>query len=551
MPTYSTVQLDSYRAVRIVPGNDTVTVLASGTTYYSQTEGVSSTRNDGTIVAGGQFTVTAPTYFLSSSTGTLRVTRTTPTVSTISDRYAVGIRQVAADRIRLLYPLGSERFWGVDLWQTTGLPGAGGISGYVAPNILSRAAIYEPYQQVGSYTRTGTWGSKTTQALASGGGYYFSTTAGDTITATVPAGTTRLGVRTVAASNAGFAKVTGVNANRLPTAAQLVANGRLSSLGALDPTDRILDLYAAASDPTTTIDYDRHFIIADGPNLGGSTVTLTVVAEKNFASSANRLYISDNPFTYSTVATTRGTNGASLLASTRICSQLDSAYEYAHEIGVPGTPTFVGNVHGYESQTALAVVVDDVSQTLSAGDQLWGNRVTIVRDTQLYHPSVGSGNTAVANVKTTYALSALGLDVSWRLTPLQSLTFSRSYSMMFPGDGGVYSTAIVGGASYALGANDNTFKGQSQADYAQLVGSDTGGMTITNTLTMLDRALSVNNFSQSAVVNTAVEDRTPTNANVGNVKKIYVARVHTTGGPLSATTSTILFSAGRYTVATS
>ncbi len=467
--------------------------------------------------------------------------------------YAVAIKQVATDRLRLLYALGSERFWGVDLWQTASLPGAGGISGYVAPNMLSRAAIYEPFLNMGSgaVTRTGTFVGPTAQALASGGSYYYSTTVGDKITATIPAGATKVGLRTVPASNAGlFVPVIGgdrTRANRLPTAAQLVASGRLAALGALNATDRVLDLYSAASDAATTIDYDRHFILADGAGLGGQTIELVVVAEKNFASAANRGYVSLDPFTYAKATTSRGTGGASLLATTRLLSHLDSAYEYAHEVGIPGTPTFIGNVHGYETQTGLAVLADGRVVTLSVGDTLWANRIDLTRDTNLYHPAVGSGNTVIGSVKTFYTLRSLGLDVVHRTSWAQAVTLTRDYPMMFPGDGGLLTFAVINGTSYPLGANDGSYKGQVPTTLAQTIGAD-GGLAIVLTLSIIDQALSVDNFALSAPMYTAAEDRAPVDANVGNVKKIYVTRVHTTGGPLALASGAVQFSAGRYTV---
>jgi hypothetical protein len=472
-----------------------------------------------------------------------------------STLWPVAVRQVASDRLRLFESLGSERFWGIDLWQTTGLPGAGGISGYVAPHILSRAAIYEPFVQLGAFARNGSgWGSHTVQAAASGGGYYFSTTVGDTVTATIPANATKVGLRSPAVSNAGFARVRiagdPTRANRLSTAQQLVDSGRLAGLGTLAPTDRILDLYAAASDAATTADYDRHFILADlsggGSALAGNSITLEVLAEKNFASTGTRLYIADDPFTYATAVTTHGTYGANLLPTTRLLSHLDSAYEYAHEVGIPGTLTFIGNVHGYETETAFTVAIDGRSLTLAVGETVWGNRIDVSRDTNLYHPAVGAGNTVIGAVKTFYTMSSLGLDVYHRTTWAQAVTLNRDYTMMFPGDGPLFSSANVAGSTYTLGANDGSYKGQVAAALAKVTGTD-GGLTIVHQLAILDPQLSVDSFALSAPMNTAVEDRTPTNANVGNIKKIYVARVHT-GSPLAVASGTVQHSTGNYRV---
>lgn len=425
---------------------------------------------------------------------------------------------------------------------------------------LNTSAIYRPFLSVDSedaaVTRTGAgWSALQVQAAAYGGSYRYSTTAGDKQSWTSPAGTTRVGLRTAALANGGIHKVTidgdATLANRLQTAQQMVDRGRLASSalvangGTLSPTDRVLDTFASATAPTTTLDYDRHVPIADNLTAGAHTVELTVTGYQNTAATGARGSVS--AFTYATASTTRGTPNAELLVATRIASQLNSAWEYAHEFNVSGgAATFIGNVHGYEAQTAFAVTVDGRSFTGTVGEIAWGDRVEIVRDSSLRHPNSGAGATNVATVRTYYRVDERGMDIVHRTTWLVAGTLSRSYAAMFPLDGGLFSTAqLVGAASTPtldMTVNDGTYRGGLAADGAQAMG---GG--IVAKVVLIDRALSVDNFAQAAPLNVSVEDRVPASVNTGDLSKLYIVRVGPTT-PVTTSNGMVMFSAARYTV---
>jgi hypothetical protein len=237
------------------------------------------------------------------------------------------------------------------------------------------------------------------------------------------------------------------------------------------------------------------------------------------------------------------------LPTTRLLSHLDSAYEAATEVVLSAVTLFIKNVHGWASQTGFVTQVDGRTVTLSVGETLWGNRVDLVRDCALYHSAVGGSptSTSIGAERTWYTLTPLGLDVTHRTTWSQAVSITRDYAGMFPCDGDTLTTGSVAGVSYSLAANDGSYKGQQAVPTAQVSGTD-GGVAITATLTCADPVLSVDNWSRSAPMHMAVEDRTPTNVNVGNLSKIYSSRIHTGGGAVAVPSGAVQFSSHRYQV---
>lgn len=527
----------------------------------------------------------------------------------VGPTYAVAAAKIASDRLRLYRKIATEKFLGVDMLSIFGLGGTAtgtttnasnqvtlvsnlgiangdAITGTGIPagttvtagggtatltlsanatasasgvtltfthpvHQIERMAIYEPFvTDTSTVTRTGTWTGPTANAGASGGGYYYSTTAGDKASATIPTGATKVGVRTAMVSNGGFLKVViggdATRANLLPTAQSLVTDGRLAALGALNATDRILDTYALNRAPLTTLDPDRHFPVADGAGLGGATIELYAVAEKNVASSANRSYVATRPFTYQKSTTTRGTPGAQLLPVTRILSEFQTAVEYAFQADPTGSnPIFVGNIHGYEVQAAAepTVLVDGRAVTLTTGEIVWGDRVEVVRDTALRHPNAGSGATSIATMRTLYRATEQGLDIVWSMLGASSFTMKTAYAGMFPTDGRSFTSGEVAGVTYALTANNGTMNGQAQVAEASV----TDGAYVA-TLELLDVPLSVDNFANASPTCMSIEDRTPSNVNSGNLSKIYATRIGTASAGVAVVSGTQMHSAFRLTV---
>lgn len=461
---------------------------------------------------------------------------------------------LGADTYRLYRRLRGEMYASVDLLQPPSLPGGENLV-----NQLQAAQIVMPWLSVDSedesVVRSGeSWTSKTSQSLAYGGSYRYATTAGDKATWTTPDNVTRIGCRPPVVSNAGMVKVVidgdATLANLLPTAEELVENGRLKELGSLEASDRILDLYSLASSPLATVDYDRHFAIADGLEAGEHTVELVTLEEKNVASSANRNYIGG--FTYATAETGRTTEGAELLEYARLLSEYFSASEYAHKLRYEAEESFIGSIHGYEKQGGLTVYVDGVEQSLEAGDEVFGGIVEVVRETTLQHPK--SGEEDVANVVTIYRLSAdseRDLEVLHRTEWLKTGELTLDYPLMLPLDGPIFRRGALDSEAteYDLTEDEGGTHGLAEQEKARMWDnrspSGLQGKALAS-LTILNNETTTDGWAQSNPAYLYIEDRTPTNVNAGNLSKIYVTRVGSEGEPVSVENGTIQAARGRY-----
>lgn len=447
------------------------------------------------------------------------------------------LTRVSASKYQLAYRLGGQEYARWDLLSMTTNPGG------LALHQLHQSAIDMPWLSVDeggagvAFTGAG-WASATTQAAAYGGTYRHNPTgaAGDFVTFTPATGASRVGIRACVAINCGIAlvEVDGdkTRANRLPTAQALVDLGRLASSaliaggGTLNPTDRVLDTHPLASSPETTVDYDRHFAIADGLDPAVShTVKITITAYKNAASSGTRLYVGG--FTHATPTTTLDTAGTALLPVRRLLTQMGSAYEYAHQITASGTAAFIGNIHGYDTQTALTVYQDGGVVVMTDGQILRGQAFELVRESALRHPSTGATNLAL--VTTNYRLTSDGLWVTHSTTWQGTYTVNRSYPAMLPVDGFTFTVGSLDAApvDYALTANAGAYQGQIKAatGYVWEPAGQLGAL-----MHLPNPEQSTAAWAESAGMFAAIEDRTPTSVNAGNLSKIYVARV----GPESA-----------------
>lgn len=457
--------------------------------------------------------------------------------------YAVAIQRVAADHIRIFQSLGDELLWGVDMTKPSGLPGAPSPT----PMQLGQSALYRPMlRSADPFTRTGTWSSATSQSAAPGGEYRYSTVAGDFYEATIPPGTVCVGWDGPVLNNGGMLRVTlsdGLVADGLPTAQELVNRGTLAALGTLAPTDRILDLYSGSSAPSNTFDYARHWLVASNESLGGKTIRFTVLAETNISTVANRGYVAKDGLTYATTSTNRGTIGAKLRPTKRILSQYGSAWEGATSLTIGASTVFIRNVHGYEDEDTFIVEVDGQPASTTIGDLQWAKRIVVTRDTSLRHPGADSGATDIASVRTTYTMSELGLDVAHKTRWLQAATIVRDYPVMFPTDGNIYRFGRIGSQSYDLSVNGGLFNGQVPAEAVGVFDDRDGVICRVN---LLDTALTVGDWAQSAPTYAAIEDRVPT-PNNGNLSKIYMARVGV-DSPAAVVAGDLNHSAARYSV---
>ena len=459
------------------------------------------------------------------------------------------IRRISATKYQVSQRIGGQQWARFDFLASSAMPSPP-PGGHTLLQ-LNQSAIDMPWLSVdhldASVTLSATgWSGNTAQALAYGGSYnQNNATVGAYVEWTAPVGAVRVGTRTVAVSNEGVALVTidgdATRANLLPTAQALVTAGKLASSalvangGTLNPTDRVLDLYSAASAPTSIIDYDRHYALADGLAPGSAhVVRLTLTGYKNTASSDIRLYVSG--FTYGTTTTTSDTATAELLPAVRTLSQFDSAYEYAHEFAISGATNYqyVGNIHGYDKGVTFRVYVDGEEVTLADGDQRTGS-LAIVRTSELYHPDATT--TKQADVATTYRFGAAGMTVEWRTVwAVTGAKVRRCYPAMFPLNGDTFTVGSLAHApvDYALTANAGTYFGKLASDTCY-VWEPSG--TCAALLHIPDLEKTVGNWGDNAAdILAAIEDRVPINVNLGNLSKLYITRQGSVG-PLATTTA--------------
>lgn len=390
---------------------------------------------------------------------------------------SVVVRCEATELYRLFVALNDSCWWGVDLHQVTSTPGSYALHQIAC--MYGAAPMLSVADGDGSITRSGSWSGSTSNANAYNDAYRQTSTTGDYVEFATPSSTVRVGLRAVHTSNAGICKVT-VNgdatlANLLPTAQDLVNQGVLASSalvangGSLSPTDRVLDQYRSTNN---NVRFDTVTGIVDGLTAGSHTVRLTNTGYRNTSASDDRLYMSG--FSYATVSTTVDTVGADLLPLEYLTPPYDcgSAFEFAHEtVPSSGSYTFLGNIHGYETQDSLTVYVDGQSRSMSAGDEISGTTVDVVRVSHLRHPDYGSGSSNLADVTTVYRMSPSGLDVSWKATWLASATVRSSYPAMQPLSSLTFTKASVANddvtSDYSLTAHDGSFliKKRSEAGY--------------------------------------------------------------------------------------
>lgn len=410
---------------------------------------------------------------------------------------------------------------------------------------LNQSAVDLPWLSVdhtdASVTLSATgWSGNTANANSYGGSYnQNNATVGSYVEWVAPVGAVRVGTRTVAAVNEGIHLVTidgdRTRANLLPTAQQLVTAGKLPAAalvangGTFNPTDRVIDQFSGASSPTSVIDYDRHFALADGLDPATAhTVRITMSGYKNVLASDIRLYTSG--FTYGRTDTTHTTAGAQLLPATRVLSEYDSAYEYAHDYTPPGVSSyvFVGSVHGYEKPATFRVYVDNEEVTLTNGERRYG-AITVVRTSELYHPSATT--TKQADITTVYRLGAAGLTIEHETVwAVSGGKMKRSYPAMFPVNGGSFTKGSMTYAAtdYDLSANAGAYIGRVKSDTVYMW--EPAG-TIGALVHIPDLEKSVQNWADNAaIIYASIEDRAPDTVNTGNLSKAYITR-QGEGGP--------------------
>lgn len=396
---------------------------------------------------------------------------------------------------------------------------------------LQALSVIAPMQSLGyddvSVTSTGTW-TLGANAGAFNGKYTYSTAAGTSKTFTSPAGVTALGVRLPQLTNGGLYFLVSIDgdttrADACPTAQGEVTAGRLASSvliangGTLNPTDRVFNSYSPTSGAST---YDERIGLASGLSPAAHTVALTNTGYAVGGLASQRAYLSG--FAYATSSSQPADAGAVQISVATLCN-VGSAWEHALQVLPVGatTPTFVGNIHGYEVEDAFAVSIDGAAANLTDGQIVAAAMdVSITRTGHLLHPDTGS--MVVADTLVVYTMGRYGLTVDDTITPSANAgTLSRAYAMM-PLSGALATTAVPftgaglldypGGPLTFTGSNGDSYYGSSKSAAAWAWGGDWGALMFMPTIE------SYNNDWTLAYPFTRWEDRN------GTVTKVYMPR---------------------------
>lgn len=253
-----------------------------------------------------------------------------------------------------------------------------------------------------SVTKVGTWAASA-NAAAYNGTNLQSSTAGDTMTATVTGHT--LILRCMTTTNAGFATVSidgdFTAATRLPAVTQTEVDAGWFLTG--DIGKRYLETYSVLTYE------DEHFVLAEGLTDTAHTVVVRVQGTRRSTSSANRVYVS--AFAAATSGTLLTDSNASM-GYTRDVTNLRtgsnfSAMDIVSEYAPSSSPTnfqFLGNNHGHETLVSQQWLVDGAASTPASGAYVSGREIKHELKTDLTHPDTGA--TVVATKRTSYVARA-------------------------------------------------------------------------------------------------------------------------------------------------
>lgn len=433
--------------------------------------------------------------------------------------------------------LGAQVWCRTTLASEAGLPGGGNLVRRITGTGVGSASvdIAVPTLYVddtdGSIAYTGTGWESISNAGAYGGAYQRPTTSGAKATWTTPDATTRVGIDYVKVSSAGIAKVTidgsTTAANLLPTAQQLVDAGAPNTIlvangGPFAPTDRVLDMYAAASS------YRNKQWLADDLAAGVHTVVISMTTAKQSASSDSRIYV--DAFFYGTPALTPDTSSAVMVPLAQV-----TEYSTTSEYAILSGATWFGGSHGYEVETALSFTIDGVSTAPADGATSTGTQLIATRTTNLFHPDYASGASPVATTSLTYTVDQAGMHVQGSINWLGSLPIARAYIGMLTANGNLLKKYLATNlaSSLTLTTNDGGLYGASRSLAAWLwdAGDVSSGPGRAASLVLVSPQ-SVNNWlhSDGAAASPRlmfVEDRT---SGTGYGHKVYPTRVAPSSG---------------------
>lgn len=353
--------------------------------------------------------------------------------------------------------------------------------------------------------------------------------AGLTATWTSPATATDVLLVTSTSTNGGLGKVTidgsATAANQLMTAQQVVDNGwypntiLVANGGTLNPTDRVVEFNSASLVAST------NFLLATGLAAAAHSVVITSTAYYRIGKTATDIRV--NVFGFGSASGQKLATAGTTATQVEAISTVASAWEYALKtrITAGGTSEFLGNVHGYETETAAVIKIDGVTTTVTDGSIVFPREaVTYTRTTWLSHPD--SAGAKVADVVTAYTLTRNGLSVEVTVTWAVSGWLDTAYLMMpLAGkNAGVQAFDRIdllenaAGPVTLTGAEGTVYKGRSKSAAAwawQSQGKHAVAIWADDVLGY------TNNWSSAGVIESSFEDRG------GILTKLYLAKVAT------------------------
>ena len=375
--------------------------------------------------------------------------------------------------------------------------------------------------------------------------------AGLTASWTSPAGSTSVLLVTSTSTNGGLAKVSidgsATAANKLLTAQQVVDNGwypntiLVANGGTLNPTDRVIDFNSPSFVASTNV------FLATGLAPGAHAVVITSTAYYRTGKTATDIRTNIYGFGSSS-GQKLGTTGTTPTQIETI-STVASAWEYALKtrINSGGLSEFLGNVHGYETETATEIRVDDVVTTVADGALVFPKEsVSFKRTTQLTHPESSGGK--VADVVTVYTLTREGLAVEVTVTWAVAGWLDTAYLMMpLPGkNAGAQAFDRVdlldnaAGPLVITGTDGTVYRGASRSAAAwawQSQGKNAALMWADDVLAYTD------NWANSGVIKSSFEDRG------GALLKNYLAKVATPAPGVPFAANEVHYSKAHYAFA--
>lgn len=375
--------------------------------------------------------------------------------------------------------------------------------------------------------------------------------AGCTATWTSPATATDLLLVTSTSTNGGLGRVSidGSNtaANQCQTAQQVVDSGLypntilVANGGTLNPTDRVIDFYSASLVAST------NKLLATG--LTATTHTVVITSTAYYRVGGTTTDIRTNIYGFGSASGQKlGTTGTTATIVETI-STVASAWEYALKTRITsgGTSEFLGNVHGYETETSSVIKVDGVTTTVADGSIVFPRDiVTYTRTTQLTHPD--SAGAKVADVVTTYTLTRDGLTVDVTVTWAVAGWIDTAYLMMPLAGKNAGAQAFdridllenASGPLTITGTDGTVYRGRSKSAAAwawQSQGNHAIAMWADDVLGY------TNNWSASGVIEASFEDRG------GILTKLYLAKVATPAAGIPFTAGEVHTSRAHYLMA--